>query len=172
MRIVCQVLLLQHSDLDALLCDDAEHKYSFGETMSQSIKNRMIRSIALRRGNIILRDDFKRIGSPSQISRVLKDLVDEGRIVRLGYGVYAKAKPSVLSGKPVPCAPLEELAQEALTKLGVSVEQGKSQRRYASGQTTQIPMQATFNTKDRRISRKLSVGGRSIRYENDYTERA
>ena len=78
-----------------------------------SIKARMQRSIALRKGEVVLRADFAQLGSPSQISRALKALQAEGRIVRLGYGVYAKARPSVLSGKPIPRVTLEELAQES-----------------------------------------------------------
>jgi hypothetical protein len=41
-----------------------------------------------------MRADFKRMGNPSQISRVLKKLMAEGKIVRMGDGTYAKARPS------------------------------------------------------------------------------
>jgi hypothetical protein len=33
--------------------------------------------------------------------RVLRGLVREGRLVRLGYGVYGRAITSQLSGKPI-----------------------------------------------------------------------
>ena len=79
-----------------------------------SVKERMVRSIALRKGEVVVRADFESMGSPSQISRALKELIEAGKIVRLGYGVYAKARPSTLSGTPVPRVYLEELAQEAL----------------------------------------------------------
>ena len=136
------------------------------------IKERMVRSIARRKGEVLLRTDFARLGSPSQISRALKALIENGRIVRLGYGVYAKAKPSILSGKPVPRAPLECLAQEALERLGVPVQLGRAQAAYASGQTTQIPVHTTFNTGNRRITRRLMVGRSIVRYENDYRSSA
>jgi hypothetical protein len=55
----------------------------------------MVRSIALRKGEVVMRVDFERMGSPSQISRVLKALVADGKLVRLGYGTYAKARPAV-----------------------------------------------------------------------------
>lgn len=66
-----------------------------------------------------MRADFRSMGSQSQIGRVFKVLIAEGRIVRLGYGIYAKARPSVLSGKSVPRVTLPELAEEALIKMGI-----------------------------------------------------
>jgi hypothetical protein len=120
----------------------------------------------------MLRADFEALGSASQISRALKELIQDGKIVRLGYGVYAKARPSILSGKPGARVSLEELAQEALEKLGVQVELGRAQAAYAAGKTTQIPVRTTFNTGKRRISRKITVGISTVRYENNYNARA
>lgn len=133
-----------------------------------SIKNRIIRSVALRPGEVVLRADFARMGSPSQVSRALKAVLEAGKLVRVGYGIYAKAQPSVLSGKPIPRQPLEALAWEALQRLNVKVSLGQAQQDYQAGITTQIPMRATFNTGRRRISRKLTVGKRSVSYENNY----
>ncbi|TCS98421.1 hypothetical protein EDC36_105179 [Tepidimonas ignava] len=52
-----------------------------------SVKDRMARSIARRKGEVVLRADFKAMGSPSQISRAIKALIEAGKIVRLGYGI-------------------------------------------------------------------------------------
>ena len=131
------------------------------------IKDRMIRSIALRKGEVLLRADFDRMGSASQVSRALKMVVSDGKLVRLGYGTYAKAQPSPLSGKPIPRQPLEALAWEAMERLGVKINLGKALNDYATGSTNQIPMSVTFNTGDRRISRKLAVGNRSVVYEHN-----
>jgi len=128
----------------------------------------MIRSIALRKGEVLLRADFDRMGSASQVSRALKMVVSDGKLVRLGYGTYAKAQPSPLSGKPIPRQPLEALAWEAMERLGVKINLGKALNDYATGNTNQIPMSTTFNTGDRRISRKLVLGNRSVVYENNY----
>ena len=57
------------------------------------IKDRMIRSIALRKGEVVLRADFERMGSPSQVSRALKEVVSVGKLVRLGYpGIRANVR--------------------------------------------------------------------------------
>ena len=137
-----------------------------------SVKERMVRSIAMRKGEVVLRADFEAMGSPSQITRALKGLIESGKIVRLGYGVYAKARPSTLSGKPVPRVSLEELAQEMLEKLGVSAQLGRAQEAYIEGKTAQIPVHTTFNTGQRRITRKISIGISTVRYENNYSARA
>lgn len=112
------------------------------------------------------------MGSQSQISRVLGDFVREGRLVRIGHGVFAKARMSSLSGKPVPRQPLEVLASETLRRLNIEASGGQAEVEYATGKSTQVPVQTTFNTGQRRISRKLMLGKRSIRYENDYSARA
>ena len=131
------------------------------------IKDRMMKSIALRKGEVLLRADFERMGSASQVSQALKLVVSAGKLIRLGYGTYAKAEPSPLSGKPIPRQPLEALAWEAMQRLGVNMNLGKALTDYATGDTNQIPMRVTFNTGDRRISRKLVVGNRSVVYENN-----
>jgi hypothetical protein len=134
-----------------------------------SVKERMSRSISLRKGEVVMRADFEKLGSASQLSRALKELTDDGKLVRLGYGVYAKTKPSSLSGRPVVRATPAELAQEVLIKLGVQPVPGESQEAYAKGLTNQVPMRTTFNTGNRRISRQLLIGRTKIEYENDYT---
>ena len=131
------------------------------------IKDRMMKSIALRKGEVLLRADFEWMGSASQVSRALKMVVSAGKLVRLGYGTYAKAEPSPLSGKPIPRQPLEALAWEAMQRLGVNINLGKALNDYATGGTNQIPMCTTLNTGDRRISRKLVVGNRSVVYQNN-----
>ncbi len=136
-----------------------------------TVKERMIRSIARRKGEVVLRSDFAVLGSASQISRALKDLTTAGKIVRLGYGVYAKARPSRLNGQPSTRVSLEDLAQEALERLGVAVKLGRAAAAYVSGETNQIPAYIALNTGAKRISRKISIGISTIRYENDYSKR-
>ena len=46
-------------------------------------------------------------------------LVKQGKIAKLGYGVYTKLKQSILTGKPITCKPLSVLVKEALEKLWV-----------------------------------------------------
>lgn len=66
----------------------------------ESIKS----SVANQGDGVFLRAEFERFGSPAQVGRALRQLTSEGALVRLGLDVYAKAKPSVLSGQPIPAA--------------------------------------------------------------------
>ena len=134
-----------------------------------SVKQRLWRSITARSGEVVLRRDLARFGSQAQISRVLKQLMNEGKLVRIGSGVYAKAAPGPLSGLPMARQSLEVLATETFDRLGIAWQQGAAPRRYNSGATTQVPWRTTFNTGTRRISRRLQIGKRVVEYENDLT---
>lgn len=132
------------------------------------LEERMLRSVRQRTGNVILRTEIARLGSASQVTEALKSLQARGVLVRIGTGVYAKTRKSSVTGATVPAGSLESLATETLKKLGVTVRAGKAAAAYNSGKTTQLPGAFIANTGDRRIRRKIAVGGRSIVYENDY----
>ena len=133
------------------------------------IKDRIKRSIPNRKSEIILRKDFQKMGSQSQISRALTSLQKEGFLVRLGYGVYAKAKRSSITEKSIPRISFEELMIEAMRRLDIDVQLGKSLQEYQRGETTQMPMRFILDSKDRIITRKLSIGKKALWYENDYS---
>ena len=125
-----------------------------------------LRAVALRKDDVFIRADFARFGSPAQVSRSLRELIASGQLVKLGLGIYAKAKPSVLSGKPIPVRPVAVLVPLALKRLGVQVKPANAVRAYNEGATTQIPAGMVVNTGSRRISRKLGFGNRFVAYEN------
>ena len=60
--------------------------------------------------------------------------------MRIGAGVYAKAKPGPLSGLPMARQPLGALAAETFDRLGIPWQLGAAQRRYNAGVTTQVPL--------------------------------
>ena len=96
--------------------------------------------------------------------RALRGLVRDGRLVRLGYGVYGRAVVSRLSGKPLLLNPtgLRGAAREALTKLGVKWEPTESERAYNEGRSTQIPVNPVLRVKGR-FSRRLKDGNSGAR---------
>lgn len=130
-----------------------------------NILDRIKRSVANRDDGVFLRAEFERFGSPAQVGRALSQLTSEGALVRLGLGVYAKAKPSVLTGKPIPARPLEVLAPEVLKKLGIPVMPSRLTQDYNAGRSTQLPSGIVLNTGKRRIARKLSFNGQAVQYE-------
>jgi len=130
-----------------------------------NILDRIKRSVANRDDGVFLRSEFERFGSPAQVGRALSQLTRSGALVRLGLGVYAKAKPSVLTGKPIPARPLEVLAPEVLKKLGITVTPSRLTQDYNAGRSTQLPSGIVLNTGKRRIARKLSFNGQAVQYE-------
>ena len=130
-----------------------------------NITERIKRSVSNKADVVFLRSDFSAFGGGTQVNRALAELQSRGALVKLGVGVYAKAKPSVLSGRPIPLEPLEVLAPKALKKLGVKVEASRQTKAYNSGKTTQVPVGVVLNTGRRRIGRKLGFNGNVVQYE-------
>ena len=133
--------------------------------MHQLIEHRLTRFLARSPDEVFLRREFVRLGSPAQVSRVLKRFITFGVLVRIGVGVYARAKKSVLTGNPIPVRPIDVLAPLALRKLGVAVGQSWLMREYTAGRSTQIPAGLVLHVGKRRITRKLGFGNRRVQYE-------
>lgn len=78
------------------------------------MKQRLQRSVAARRGEVVPRRDLTRIGSSLQVSRALNQLVAQRKLVRVDSGVYAKAASGPISGHPMERQPLGALAADTL----------------------------------------------------------
>ncbi|WLW63253.1 MULTISPECIES: DUF6088 family protein [Achromobacter] len=131
------------------------------------LEDRMSRSIKQRAGVVVLRSDFADMASDSQIGRVLARFVDDGMLVRVSKGAFAKTRINKFTGKPTPAGTLEMIAAELFRKLKISVEPSALAAEYSSGKSTQIPMGATVSTGRRRITRKVTVGSSTLTYEKD-----
>jgi hypothetical protein len=71
-----------------------------------TLRERIETRIARKRGeDVFLPREFADLGGEDQVLRVLRGLVREGRLVRLGYGVYGRAVVSQLSGVPILYSP-------------------------------------------------------------------
>lgn len=134
-------------------------------TAKSRLMDRVTRSIRRRTGVVILRSDLSRLGSQSQLTRVLTKLVATGKLVRVGHGIYAKTRMNRFAGRPAPAATFESIAAEAFRRLGISVGPGALTREYNAGRSTQIPMMAVVTTGRRRITRRIQVGSRRVVYE-------
>lgn len=132
------------------------------------LEDRLLRSVKQRPGNVILRSEVASLGSASQVSEALKALCVRGVLTRIGTGVYAKTRISSVTGNRIPAGSIETLSIEALSRLGVAVRPSRAAEEYNSGRTTQLPGSWVVNTGDRRISRRIAVGGRTLMYENNY----
>jgi len=121
----------------------------------QSLKSRIKTRIQRSRRNVFLRSDFERLGGYDQVGRALRTLVAEGRLIKIGYGLYAKARPNRLTGQPMLAADggFSEIAEEALKRLGVKWKPAKAVMEYQKG-STQIPANAEVIVFDR-FNRKI-----------------
>ena len=123
------------------------------KTLRQKIKERIARKVS---DDVFLPREFADLGGEDQVLRALRGLVREGGLVRLGYGVYARAIVSRLSGEPLLYVPngLSGAARQALTKLGVPWEPTEAENAYNEGRSTQIPVKPVLRVKGR-FSRRL-----------------
>lgn len=130
------------------------------KTLESKIANRINRSVA----SVFVRQDFKDIGGYDQVGRILRLLVGKGVLINVGYGIYARAKKSTLSGNIIPEKPLNEIAQEALVKLGLKIVPSKYEQAYNNGDSTQVPTGRVIGVKGR-ISRKIGYDGKYVSFE-------
>ena len=120
-----------------------------------SLKSKVATKVSRSKREVFLRSDFEKLAGYDQIGRALRQLTSDGVLVKVGYGLYAKARPNRITGKPMLAAKggFTQVAEEALSRLGVKWESSKSVQDYQSG-STQIPANAEviiFERFNRRI---------------------
>lgn len=134
--------------------------------MPQStVKDKVIAKIKKSPSSVFLRKEFDQLGDYRQVSRAINEAAASGMLVKVGFGLYAKARPSTISGKPVPTAPLLNIGLEVMQKIGVKADVGKDAVALREGRSTQIPMLPIINIGKARVSRKIAVGSRQVVYE-------
>lgn len=130
------------------------------KTLENRIAYRMVRS----KLNVFVREDFEGLAGYDQVGRALRQLAREGKILKIGYGLYAKARPSSLTGELVPVLPLPALAKEAIARLGLETYPSRLEQEYNAGRTTQVPTGRLIAVKGR-ISRRIGYNGAYVSYE-------
>ena len=142
--------------------------------MSKRYKNvfrdKMLERIQSLSSEVVLWPDLKDFGSSRQISRVLKECVEDGTLARVGRGIYAKTKPSKYIDEPVICGGFEDACIEALKRLNIRWELGQLIKDYNEGRSQQVPAQLQVRLKDR-FRRTLAYGKNRIRFEGNINAR-
>ena len=134
-------------------------KVKYQDTLLYKIQKRIDR----KRSQIILSSDISDFADKAQISRALPQLVKQGKLVKLGYRVFAK--PLFYSDRlNKPIIDFLQASQETLNKLKVKWELGKAAQNYNAGRSTQIPVKVSVKLKSR-FSRDISYGTMKLRYE-------
>jgi len=130
----------------------------------RTLREKIEARIARRRGeDVFLTREFADLGGEDQVLRALRGLLREGRLVRLGYGVYGRAFKSRLSGKPVLQSSngFISAVRQALDKLGVEWEPTEAEQAYNEGRSTQVPVNPVVRAKGR-FSRQLRYGNSEL----------
>ena len=120
------------------------------------IKRRILQQITASKKTVFLREDFKKIGSYDRVGHALQQLVQAGTLAKLGYGLYAKTRPSTLNKGErslAACGGFLGASREALNRLGIKWRPSDAEIAYNEGRSTQIPatgyviIQGHFNRK-------------------------
>lgn len=140
---------------------EIEHTNMMKRYYQKSLKFKVLDRIKRTSENIVLREDIEDMGSPRQISRCFKDLVEMGELVKIGYGIYAKSYISENLKRPVINGGFGQACKEALTKLGVKWAPGSAEQAYNAGLSTQVPVRTIVQLKSR-YRGQLSYGNRKL----------
>ncbi len=133
-------------------------------TNRATLEKKVAKRIARTKKTVFLRDDFKDLGDYDQVGRVLRKLDSKGIVVRIGYGLYAKAKTSILTGEAIPVTTLPNLGKEALNRLKVETAPTAADVAYQEGRSTQVPTGRRIGVKSR-FNRRIGYKGAFLSYE-------
>ena len=131
---------------------------------SKTLEGKIAVRIARKQSVVLLREDFDDLGGYDQVGRALLALTKKGKLVKIGYGLYAKTRVSSLTGKTVPMEPLPVLARNALNRLGVAALPSQAEIDYRQGRSTQVPTGRLIGV-NKRISRKIGYNNIAVNYE-------
>ena len=132
------------------------------KTLKARISNRIQRS----RADVFVPRDFADLGDYDQVKRVLRKLIDEKAVTRLGYGVYARLRMNPLTGQPALAAKggFDGAVRQALGKLRVPWGETQVVRDYNAGRTTQVQANSAFAVRGR-FNRKLKYKNLEAQFE-------
>jgi hypothetical protein len=136
------------------------------ERKARTLKDRVSTRIQRSKADVFVPRDFQDLGDYDQVKRVLRRLVEEGTVTRLGYGVYARLRTNPLTGQPALAARggFDGAVRQALGKLEVPWGETRVVRNYNAGRTTQVQANSAFAVRGR-FSRKLRYKNLEARFE-------
>ncbi|MBL4909211.1 MAG: S-adenosylhomocysteine hydrolase [Alteromonadaceae bacterium] len=128
-------------------------------TIASKVKMRINRS----KRYVFARADFTDIAGYDQVGRELKKLVDTEYLLRIGYGLYTKARKNRITGNLMAASPAgaDGVILEAIEKLGIDYTFDEFSQRSIDGDSLQIPASFQIITNNR-FKRKIVVNNRAI----------
>lgn len=129
----------------------------------ETLETRIMKRIERKRADVFLREDFKDLGGYDQVGRILRLLVRQGKLLKVGHGLYTRAVETPFSDKPVPPKGLATL-KEAVQRLGIEIAKSRLEKDYDEGRTTQVPTGRVVAV-DKRVRRKIGYADISLSFE-------
>ena len=131
--------------------------------MKDTLETLLSKRIDRKRGDVFLRSDFADLGGYDQVGRALRELVRQGRLMKIGYGLYSRAIKSPFDDSLIPPKGLSTL-REALKRVGIETLPSRSARDYNARRTTQVPTGRVVAV-GRRVRRKVGYNGIALSFE-------
>jgi hypothetical protein len=131
--------------------------------MRETLETQLLKRIDRKRGDVFLRADFDDIGGYDQVGRTLGKLVKEGKLLKIGHGLYSRAIKSPFDDTLIPPNGLATL-REALKRVGVETLPSRSMQDYNAGRTTQVPTGRVVGVRQR-VRRKIGYNGFTLSFE-------
>ena len=132
--------------------------------ISDILEKRIQYRIKKSKDFVFMLSDFSDLSDRDQIMRALRKLISKKLILKVGQGIYVKAKESRLTGKIIPQNNLTEIGKAVAEKLKIKVLPSRYEVWYNNGQTTQVPSGKVIAIKGT-ILRKIGFNGVYITYE-------
>ena len=130
-----------------------------------NLEEKLIRKITSSPGFVVLRSDLRYLcANESQLSRAIKKLIERNVIQRVSSGAYVKTRINKFTNELTPAASLEVVAKELFQRLNIEITPPPTVEEYNNRATTQVPPGGSVVIKGRRITRKITVAGRTVRY--------
>lgn len=130
-----------------------------GKTLEKKIQYRVKR----QKQSLFMLDDFIDLSDKNQIMRALKKLINKKLIVKIGQGLYVRAKISSVTSLPIPEKDINILAIEFLNRFKIKSLPSKYDLMYNNNEATQVPTGRFIIIKGR-VSRKIGFNNNYIKY--------
>ena len=132
--------------------------------ISDILEKRIQYRIKKSKDFVFMLPDFSDLSDRDQIMRALRKLIAKNLIIKVGQGIYVKAKVSKLTSKIIPQIDLAEIGKAVAKKLKIKVLPSRYELWYNEGKTTQVPSGKVIAIRGT-ILRKIGFEGNYITYE-------
>jgi hypothetical protein len=107
----------------------------------RTVQDRVLLRTKLSNKGVFLRSDFLGIASYDLVGRALTKLVCSGKLVKIGYGLYVRARPSLVTGEPTIAIKggFKSAVFIALDRLEIKYSTCSASKKYNDRKSTQIP---------------------------------